>query len=362
MNVVPRFYGLGWGRFQRAFTLIEMVAVLTIIAILAAVIIPSALKRLDQIAGDNESAHLKLLSDALQASVLRSHAIPTYTNWAVQVASELGRVLSDVQTNERFQPRFFLVDPSFQVGAGVGLPYSQTAAGSILPINPRLIILSSVGQPLASMVSGVPSGADFGAIWNWSDGSKVPPAGGLFTGFTQGEDLKVQRLNLGSQFIHLVLTVYPTANNPGGNYSIDPIDGAKTAVPTNGVDAYYLQASRLRLYATNTIDSEQLLSKDSSFVYDGGNWRSSISGVPPLAGILDFAGLIPSFLAAPANPGSGTTQQQVLNSMKTYMQAYSAWAGTSPPFNDNTLRSAALSAQAVMINTLNGLYTPNPAN
>src|SRR2546425_6792980 len=74
----------------RAFSLIEMIGVLAVIAILAAVLAPALIRQMDKLAGDQESAALKSFSDALQQSIMRKRYIPSATDWATNVASELG--------------------------------------------------------------------------------------------------------------------------------------------------------------------------------------------------------------------------------------------------------------------------------
>src|SRR6266516_4143191 len=101
---------------QRAFTLIEMIGTLTVIAILATILVPVLIRQLDKIAGDQESAALKSFGDALQQSIMRNRYIPSDADWASRIAAELGVNVSNVTTNARKKPRFFLIDPAFQVG------------------------------------------------------------------------------------------------------------------------------------------------------------------------------------------------------------------------------------------------------
>src|SRR5437879_4180674 len=120
---------------QRAMTLIELIGVLAVLAILAAFLVPALIRQADKIAGDQESASLKSFSDALQSSIERNRYIPSDTDWATNVAKELGVDVTTVTNSPRKQPRFFLIDPALQIGTNFsGLPYGQTnwPSGSVV--------------------------------------------------------------------------------------------------------------------------------------------------------------------------------------------------------------------------------------
>src|SRR6266487_1683608 len=116
-----------WAFRRRSFSLIELIGVLAAIALLAASLVPTLIRQMDRIAGDQESAVLKSFGDALSQSIRRNHYIPNHTNWASTVATESGVAVSNVTTNGRKQPRFFLIDPAWQIGtSAAGQAYLQT--------------------------------------------------------------------------------------------------------------------------------------------------------------------------------------------------------------------------------------------
>src|SRR5881397_3997456 len=117
------------------FTIIEFVGVLAVIAILAAALAPVLIRQMDRIASKQESTRLKSIGEALRQSVIRNRYIPTWTNLASTVATELGVDISNVTTSGRKHPRFFLVDTNLSI-SGSGLPYRQNSIGSAsAPVN-----------------------------------------------------------------------------------------------------------------------------------------------------------------------------------------------------------------------------------
>src|SRR5262245_28769889 len=170
-----------------AFSLIELVGVIAVIAILAAALVPALIRQMDRIAGEQETAALKSFGDGLQSSILRNRYIPTHTNWASTVATELGLDLASVTNSPRSKPRFFLIDSALVLGnTASSFPYNQTdwfsvfvvtinAAVIVPPLSPRLLILSSIGRALpTNIVNG--TSTDFNAIWDRNDTANALPA------------------------------------------------------------------------------------------------------------------------------------------------------------------------------------------
>src|SRR5439155_25185178 len=135
-----------------------------------------------------------------------------------------------------------------------------------------------------NIVSG--TSTDFNAIWDRNDvGNALPPTSFTWTGWPNGEDLKLQRVNLSPLFVRLILTTnvsesaYYSINTTNTNYN----------VPYPGRDGYFIKNSVLFLYVAKTnIDSQQILTRDTSFVYEQNVWRSSLTGGSFLAGSLDL--------------------------------------------------------------------------
>src|SRR5262245_44622147 len=88
-------------RYTRGFTLIEIIGVTAVIAALAALIAPSIIRRVDRAAWTRETADLNSIADAYTQSILRTKTIPSFTNLASAVASEMSLPVSAVTTNAR---------------------------------------------------------------------------------------------------------------------------------------------------------------------------------------------------------------------------------------------------------------------
>src|SRR5262249_24044405 len=123
--------------------------------------------------------------------------------------------------------RVFMIDPNLSSG-GASLPYTQGSGGTVQPASSRVMIVSSVA-PTAALPAGGIASSNFNTLWNTADG--VMPASG-FSGWSgKGDDLKIQRINVGPLFVNLSLANYNTTNQ--GQYRIDGA-GPYTVPPTNG--------------------------------------------------------------------------------------------------------------------------------
>src|ERR1017187_9741650 len=94
----------------RGFTLLELVGVLAVMAILAAVMVPVAVKRLDNSAWSTETASLSPMAGALKLYILRNNAIPDESRWATNIGSQLGLASSSITNTPRNYSRAYLID------------------------------------------------------------------------------------------------------------------------------------------------------------------------------------------------------------------------------------------------------------
>ena len=361
---------------ERAFTLVEVIGVLAVIAILAAVLLPALIKETDKAVADQESVTLQAFNDALQRTILRTRTIPSETNWAAVVAGELGMATSDVLTNSRHWPRVFLIDTNGWF-ANVASTFSYVQpylppAGQ--PTGARLLVLSSLGSRGIPMTSGRPKASDFNALWNDAPGTLTP---GVPVGSTWPDpaDVVIQRINLSPLFMHLVLTWFSSDTN--AYYSIDDQirPTSFSANQSTWVDSYFLKDSVLGLYsgATNSgaLDSKQIMTRDLSFVYYLDGWRDPLSGNITLtatnaSSAFDFSAIVNAFLSSPGNTAAGAaTQTNAVQAFIDYMSAYTNWMQDYNPNNpsqfcNDSNYQVALVAQTNLYNVLLKLYVNPP--
>ena len=310
---------------------------------------------------------MKTIGNALQSAILRNAYIPAQTNWAAVAAAEAGVDIATVASNVRRQPRILLLDTNGWFSS-VSLPYTQTYAGTTnLPVNARLMIATSLGKALP-LSSGQLSASDFSALWNAAEGTTNFPASGPWAGWNgSSADVKLERIHLSPLFVSLYLMTYSSPTN--GQYSIGTNTTLYPAPFNNGAQPsnphYYLQSTVLKLFngsPTNTLDSVQILNRDSSYMYENGIWKSSaVGGVLP--GGIDIGGVVSGFIGATPNTQAQNSTQQVMvaQAMMTYMSNYNAWASGATAggvsFGDSNLRNYLKNTvQPNLMSTVQGLF------
>ena len=372
---------------MRAWTLIEMIGVLALVAVLAGILLPAVVGHIDKVVAEQEVSTLKSFGGAFQQYVLATRVIPDQTTWYSAIASKVGFDTNDVLYNFRRQPRVLLIDGALQIGlpppAASGLPYSQTnplyivnaiVPTPMLPINPRVMIVSSLGKSLPNTFPGSPGGVwnatYFSDLWNAADGSV--PNDAAWTGWTGNpRDVLVQRINLTPLFVHVLLSKYNSSTY--GYFTIDGNDGITPPTQVSWVDGYFIQGTVLTLYTNNpsdqihAIDTKQILTADTSFVFEQGIWRSTLTGAAFGTGATGVGDLVQQFLNATtnvnaANPNGNAQQVLVASNMLSYMSNYNVWALQYSYTNDSLKSYLAgdktiIGIEPSMMSSIQGLYS-----
>ena len=239
-----------------AFTLIQLLLVLTIAGIVAGTLVPNLIRRTNVAARQTETARLVEYSGALQHAIQRTQTIPGVNTWITTIAAETKRDTNQVQQvypefpTDLTTRRVFLIDPVFTPATGPTLlPYAQTSAGidraspNAPGPNSRVMLVSSSKRGLALPVaSGVPAAITFSNLWNWyyDPATEAPPAGWPAAWNQQGRFLQVERINLASLFQPIGLKNLRYTTNSAG----------PMAAVANEVSRYFLSGTLLTIFPT----------------------------------------------------------------------------------------------------------------
>lgn len=348
--------GHGLRRGGRAFTLLELIGVLAVIAITLAIVMPPIIQRLKLAAAERESETLQRLAGGFNGHVLRNKKVPNETQWAEAIATELGLQTGEVKVNPRRVERVFLIDPALRIGAANGtLPYTQTNGGSqVEPASGswRLMIVSSMDAAYPIPVSsGVGEAASFNNIWNTADGAV--PAGWPAAWQNHGDELKIQRINLAPLFKRLILT---SQDSPAsGTFATD--DNAPGSIPAEGINAFFIEGTVVSLFdGSQMLESRQLLRWPATFVYERGQWRGQIfQGLKLTDDDLYPASTLFSKSALNAHAASGATPDAVVDATAAYMTNYANWAAEGFPGPGTPSRDAVQAAQTALKNASENL-------
>jgi type II secretory pathway pseudopilin PulG len=229
-----------------AFTLIEMIGVLAIMAVLASVLVPNVLRSLDRAAVRAEASTLDALGEQTKLYLRVNGTAPTVANWTTQIGSFADIAPVDIATNKRAMARTYLLEPSV----------APTPA-------PRALILSSMRAGLALPTSAnITTSAQFQSLWQTADNAL--PSAASWAGWStwsavanSGEYLLIERVNLLPIYNSDLLSVTLTLNNLSAttaSYNLVLPSGTvqgwvNVAAGANVVLAGLLPRTRLNLYS-----------------------------------------------------------------------------------------------------------------
>ncbi|MEM7468241.1 MAG: prepilin-type N-terminal cleavage/methylation domain-containing protein [Pseudomonadota bacterium] len=255
---------------QSGFTLIEVIGVLSIMAILASVIAPSVFDDIKRARQDKESLSLEGLAGYLQNFIVDNKRIPTRTiaDWTAAIASQATLPAAKIEFNERGFRRGYYVDPRFFSTTDTNFPgYTQTTGLSNQPVSPRIMLISSL---TANVPAAPTTAAAFDAIWEQAAGASL----------VEGPDIKIERLNLRNLFHRVILTNEHTTQPA---YQLEA--GAQSSLPaaSGGIDGlitrYVMDKTRLNLmsdpFPSGTLNQVVLISSPLNYTYrnTGSSWE-----------------------------------------------------------------------------------------
>jgi prepilin-type N-terminal cleavage/methylation domain-containing protein len=253
------------------FTLIEMIGVLAVIAIIASVITPNALRSLDRAAITAEAQTLRNLGEQAKLYLRAQGVSPTPANWTTTIGSFADMSPADIATNKRQMGRVYLTDPA------------------TVPTQ-RVIILSSMRTGLTLPTSAnINTAVRFQDIWQTVDGA-LPTAlswggwaaWGAVAG--SGEYLLIERVNLAPVYNTDLQSLTITLNNRGAataSYNIVLADGTVQAAVNIPAGATAIlnnrrAKERFNLYRAAggvTLDYSYVLSTTGkTFDFNATNW------------------------------------------------------------------------------------------
>ncbi|MBK8002026.1 MAG: hypothetical protein IPK15_25840, partial [Verrucomicrobia bacterium] len=268
---------------RSAFSMIEMIGVIAIMAIAAAVIMPNLAQRMSRQNGEKEDKMLDVLGEGLTRYVQTYQVIPGANTWISSVASVTGLTTNEVR---RVMPadsstaRVYLIHPSFTPSSTSGGTFadplwSQVVAGASAVTSPRILIIS-VHKPGLTLpvTSGKASSASaFDAIWDWvlDPSTEAPPSGWSSSWTGNGEFLHVERINLTPLF-HRVTINNSEFPDSVPIYSVGSV--GKAALDSDAaMDAYFIANTLLRFYKdddnNNDLDISHSLTGTANFIYEG---------------------------------------------------------------------------------------------
>ncbi|MBD3317885.1 MAG: prepilin-type N-terminal cleavage/methylation domain-containing protein, partial [Chitinivibrionales bacterium] len=228
---------------QRGFSLLEMIAVLAIISILASAITPSLSRRISRALADAEDKSLRSIAQSIRRVAAQTHIVPgtAVGEWDIAAAQFLEIPTATIVGNKGAGTRRLISRPTNGLG---GTPYDQAdrfengplpqgTLPSAPPLEARMVLVSSLdGDPPGISLSN----AQFDAVWEQE--------GAVPNGFAETEKLRIERINFASLFHPVTVNCLSVAGIP--RWRLD-VASAKS-LTTGTFTVYLLVGTRIGLY------------------------------------------------------------------------------------------------------------------
>lgn len=253
----------------RGFSLLEMIGVLSVMAILAGALAPSVFQILEEAYQEAEERSLETIADALESYIRRNKVIPSVAtnDWTVAVADHASLSPQLVLTNEKNFNRRLYADPMFFTTSNQAWTgYTQTQGLATMPNSPRLMLVSDLDGNVSANLN---TNARFSDVWEQNIGALL----------VESDTLLIERINLAPLFVRAVLM---NANTSQAGYALEGGTEASVAAASGGADGsrtvFVIAGTRLDLNAAPFpgagLLTREIVTADVSWRYqtDGFTW------------------------------------------------------------------------------------------
>ena len=308
---------------ESGFTLLEMMAVLVVLAILAGLSSDAFLVRRKRANRQTEAAELSTLSEAWLQAALRTRSLPSDTNWVDWLAVGCALPVQRIARNASGGRRQLVYDPEARFGRPPApCPFVQVATGSLEPIRPRLVLVSSLGDDLPDLRT-----LSFDSLWTNAPGAF--PSGWPTSWAGESGDLLLERLDLRGRFQRLVLH-----NLDSGTNAPYAVSSESASIPVGGrMEGWFLVGSMVELRsADGSAQASEVIQEADSYVFERRRWSRRVTDGPTRSG--GMGDLADQFLASPLPSGAGrsaTDRAVVVDAIAQYFSAYANWGAQGFP-------------------------------
>lgn len=246
---------------MRGFSLLEMIAVMAIMAIFAGVLAPTVFRTIDENLATAEESSLEAMAEALEGYVLDAKRVPSRlsSDWGPAIAERMSQSTARVLNNERGFARGVYFDPRFLTSSDTAFPgFTQDLGLTSAPYSPRVLLVSDL---TANAPAAPTTQAAFDAIWQQTGTPAI----------TESRMAKVVRLNLSPLFHRVLLTndnaatvgFQVEAGSVGSVAGLSGVPGSQTR--------YVIDGSKLTMFAdpypSGALQRQALVREELSYHY-----------------------------------------------------------------------------------------------
>ena len=277
-------------RSQLGITLVEIIGVLAIITILAALLVPAVLRQMQHAEQEAEARTMTAIAAALEEVVLGQKVLPGTSDWVAWVAPELDRPAQDLATSSSGCARRLVYHPSSAIQPGAPAR-TQTASGfqNLSPGFDRILVVSTLRNAFPGGLD-LSSPATFEALWDTAPHQR--PAGWTAAALPDPDDLHIARLDLGKLLHRVVINDL----SPKGKFARISLEENGTTEPISNPseprtpwERSFIHGTGLNLLVTKglggpTIGSRELINEDRTLYHSDTGW-----GFPSVTGPSDWS-------------------------------------------------------------------------